>query len=40
VNAGITFRFRDQVGGKFETQEFLYENGIVDDVTSWPERAR
>ena len=22
VNAGITFRFRDQVGGKFETQEF------------------
>ena len=33
VNAGITFRFRDQVGGKFETQEFLYENGIVDYVT-------
>ena len=32
VNAGITFRFRDQVGGKFETQEFLYENGIVDYV--------
>ena len=32
VNAGITFRFRDQVGGKFETQEFLYENGIKDYV--------
>ena len=23
VNAGVTFRFRDQVGGKFETTEFL-----------------
>ena len=32
VNAGITFLFRDQVGGKFETQEFKYENGIVDYV--------
>ena len=32
VNAGITFRFRNEVGGKFETQEFLYENGIVDYV--------
>ena len=28
VNKGITFRFRNQVGGKFETEEFLYENGI------------
>ena len=34
VNAGITFRFRDQTGtNKFDTQEFLYENGIVDYVS-------
>ena len=33
VNAGVTFRFRNQVGGKFETTDFLYENGIVDHVT-------
>jgi len=32
VNAGVTFRFRDQAGGKFETTEFKYENGIVDYV--------
>ena len=32
VNAGITFRFRNQVGGAFETTEFCYENGIVDYV--------
>ncbi len=32
VNAGVTFRLRDQVGGKFETQDFLYENGIIDYV--------
>ena len=33
VNAGITFRFRNEVGpGKFETSEFLYENGISDYV--------
>ncbi|MBU5625552.1 DNA topoisomerase [Oscillibacter sp. MSJ-2] len=33
VNAGITFRFRNEVGpGKFETAEFLYENGISDYV--------
>jgi len=32
VNAGITFRFRDQTAGGFETQEFLYENGIADYV--------
>jgi len=30
VNAGVTFRFREQVGGKFETTEFRYENGIID----------
>ena len=33
VNAGITFLFRTQVGGKFETTEFKYENGILDYVT-------
>ena len=33
VNAGITFVFRNQVGSKFETTEFKYENGIVDYVT-------
>ena len=32
VNAGVTFRFRNQVGGRFETQEFKYENGIRDYV--------
>ncbi len=29
VNKGITFRFRNQVNGKFETEEFCYERGIV-----------
>ena len=28
VNKGITFRFRNQVGGKFETEEFCYADGI------------
>ena len=32
VNAGVTFRFRKQVGGKFETTDFKYENGIQDYV--------
>ena len=31
VNAGVTFRLRDEVSpGRFETQDFLYENGIRD----------
>lgn len=30
VNAGVTFRFRNQVGKDFETEEYRYENGIVD----------
>ena len=31
VNAGVTFRLRNETApGKFETQEFLYENGIAD----------
>ena len=32
VNAPVTFRFRDEVGGKFVTQDFRYENGISDYV--------
>ena len=32
VNAGITFRFRNQNGGSFDTTDFLYPNGIVDYV--------
>ena len=28
VNPGITFRFRCQAGGKFETEEFCYAGGI------------
>ena len=32
VNAGITFKFRNQVGAKFETTEFRYEDGIIDYV--------
>lgn len=32
VNAGVTFRFRNQVGNKFETTDFVYENGILDYV--------
>ncbi len=33
VNAGVTFRFKNQVEGKFETTDFQYENGIIDYVT-------
>jgi len=33
VNAGVTFRFRNQAAGKFETTEFLYDNGILDYIT-------
>ena len=33
VNAGITFVFKNETApGKFETQEFFYENGIADYV--------
>ena len=28
VNPGVTIRFRNQVDGKFETEEYCYENGI------------
>jgi len=30
VNAGITFRFKNQVDGRFETTDYYYENGIMD----------
>ena len=31
VNAGVTFRLRNETApGRFDTQEFLYENGIAD----------
>ncbi len=33
VNAGVTFRLRIQHGSKFETTDYLYENGILDYVT-------
>ncbi|MBR4870023.1 MAG: DNA topoisomerase, partial [Oscillospiraceae bacterium] len=32
VNAGVTFRFRWQEGGKFREADFVYENGIRDYV--------
>lgn len=30
VNAGVTFRFRNQNGNKFDVTDYVYENGIVD----------
>ena len=33
VNAGVTFRFRNQAGGRFETTDFRYDNGLTDYVT-------
>ena len=32
VNAGVTFRFRNQNGNKFDITEYIYENGILDYV--------
>ena len=32
VNAGVTFRFRNQAGGNFETKDYKYEHGILDYV--------
>jgi len=37
VNAGVTFRFRTERDGKFETQDFFYEHGILDYVTELTE---
>lgn len=33
VNAGVTFRFREQKGSDFVTVDFKYENGIMDYVS-------
>ena len=33
VNAGVTFRLRVQRGGRFETTDYVYENGILDYVS-------
>ncbi len=33
VNAGVTFRFRNQKGGRFEVTDFKYDNGILDYVS-------
>ena len=34
VNAGVTFRFREETApNKFSTTDFQYENGILDYVT-------
>jgi len=33
VNAGVTFRFKNQISGRFETSDFQYKNGILDYVT-------
>ena len=35
VNDGVLFILRDQKGSKFETQEFIYQNGIVDYLTEF-----
>lgn len=37
VNAGVTFRFRNHVGGKFETTDFCYEHGIADYINELTE---
>ena len=39
VNAGVTFRFRNQAGSGFETTEYRYPNGILDYVTELSEDA-
>ena len=33
VNAGVTFRFKNQEGGRFESTDFRYKDGILDYVT-------
>ena len=37
VNAGVTFRFRNQTGGRFETTDFRNEHGILDYITELTE---
>ena len=33
VNAGVTFRFQNQNGNKFDVTEYVYQNGILDYVS-------
>ena len=33
LNAGVTFRFRNQNGNKFDVTEYIYQNGILDYVS-------
>ena len=40
VNAGVTFRFRNQVGKTFETVEYRYENGILDYINEITEQEK
>ena len=40
VNAGVTFRFRNQVGKQFETIDYRYENGIVDYINEITETEK
>lgn len=37
VNAGVTFRFRNETDKGFETEDFFYEKGILDYVTELSE---
>jgi DNA gyrase subunit B len=37
VNAGVTFRLRNQTGTGFDTEDFCYEHGILDYVTELTE---
>ena len=40
VNAGVTFRLRNEIAqGKFDTTDFLYENGILDYVSEGPRQG-
>ena len=40
VNRGVTFRFRNEISpNRFETEEFLYEQGILDYVTELTDGA-
>ncbi|MBQ9968833.1 MAG: DNA topoisomerase, partial [Oscillospiraceae bacterium] len=40
VNKGITFRFRNETApGRFETEDYLYEQGILDYVTELTDTA-
>ena len=40
VNAGVCFRFRNQVGKDFEIEEYRYENGILDYVNEIAETEK